>query len=90
MNKHFMVEVPHVNDKEACLKALDEAKAQGPEYLSKFSWGCMSGNHTGYAMFDAESESEVKNLIPKSLRDKAKVMPVDKFTPDQIASMHLI
>ncbi len=82
----FIIESPHT--KEECLKALDETLAEGPAILNKFDWGCGSGDHTGYAIVDAEDESTVKSMIPGFLRYKAKIVQVGKFTPEQIKSYH--
>ena len=49
--KRFLIETPH--KAEDCLKALDEELAKGPKVLEKFDYGCMAGDHTGYAIVDA-------------------------------------
>ncbi len=82
----YIIESPHTKDE--CLKALDETLAEGPAILNKFDWGCGSGDHTGYAIVDAENESTVKNMVPGFLRYKARIVQVGKFTPDQIKSFH--
>jgi len=82
----YMVESPHT--KEECLRALDEILAEGPAVLNKFDWGCQSGDHTGYALVDAEGEAEVRKMIPSFLRNKTKIIKVGKFTPEQIRSLH--
>lgn len=82
----YIVESSHT--KEECLKALDEILAEGPAVLNKFDWGCQAGDHTGYALVDAEAEAEVRNMIPGFLRNKARVVKVGKFTPEQIRSFH--
>ncbi len=82
----YIVESPHT--KEECLRALDEILAEGPAILNKFDWGCQAGDHTGYALVDAEGESEVRNMVPSFLRNKARIVKVGKFTPEQIRSFH--
>ena len=82
----YFVETPHTQ--KECLRALDEFVAKGADILDKFSWGCMAGEHTGYAIVEAESESAVQNIIPAFLRDKARTVKVDKFTPEQIKAYH--
>ncbi|MEN6371568.1 MAG: hypothetical protein ABFD64_06085 [Armatimonadota bacterium] len=82
----FMVESSHT--KEECVQSLDELKNKEPEILDKMEFGCMSGVHTGWATVDAANESEVRNMIPSDLRDKARVVEVSKFTPEQIESFH--
>ena len=82
----YFVESPHT--KQDCLRALDETVAKGADILDKFSWGCMAGEHTGYAIVEAENESAVQDMIPVFLRDRAHIVKVDKFTPEQIKAYH--
>lgn len=82
----YLIESPHT--KEECLRTLDEILAKGAETLNKFDWGCGSGDHTGYALIEGENESRVRNMLPGFLREKARVIQVGKFTPDQIRSFH--
>lgn len=82
----FLVESPHT--KEECLEALDELKDENPKLLDKMEFGCMSGEHTGWATVEAGSESEVRQMIPKVVREKAHIVEVNKITPEQIESFH--
>jgi len=82
----YLLETPHT--KEECLRELDEVLAEGKDVLNKFYWGCGTGDHTGYAIVDAENESEVKRLVPGFLRSKARIVELSKFTPEQIRSFH--
>ena len=45
-------------------------------YLIHFYWGCKSGDHTGYAMIEAENKKEALYSIPTIIRNKAKVIGV--------------
>lgn len=85
MEKYF-VESPHTP--QECLRALDEILAKGPGILANYEWGCMAGDHTGYAIVEAPSESDVKETIPAFLRGKARVVKMNKFTPEQIREFH--
>ena len=82
----YLIESPHT--KEECLQALDEVSARGPRLLAQFDWGCMAGQHVGWATVNAGSESEARNMVPSVVRDKARIVAVNKFTPDQIESFH--
>jgi hypothetical protein len=82
----YLIQVPHTT--EECLKALDETKAQGAENLNQWSWGCKFGNHTGYAIVNAESESEALAFVPAAERSKAKVYPLAKFSVQEIEAFH--
>ena len=82
----YIIESPHTKDE--CLRALDETLAEGPSVLNKFDWGCQTGDHTGYAVVEADNETIVRNMVPTFLRNKARVIKVGKFTPEQIRSFH--
>jgi hypothetical protein len=84
--ERYFVESPHTP--EECLRALDEILAKGPGVLADYEWGCMAGDHTGYAIVEARSESEIKGTIPAFLAGKARVVKLNKFTPDQIREFH--
>jgi len=73
---------------EQCLKTLDDMKGKGDAFLSKFEFGCMSGDHTGYAFLTGKSEEDVRQMLPKDAQATAKIQKVDKFTPDQIDKLH--
>ena len=82
----FLIESSHT--KEECLKALDETLAKGPEVLDRFEYGCMSGDHRGWATVEASTETQAREYVPGFLRSKARVVPVGRFTPEQIRSYH--
>ena len=82
----YLVISPHTP--EECLGALDEIAAEGPQVLSKFDFGCMAGDHTGYAIVSASSYQEALKLVPASIRDKAKAVKLSKFTGADIKAIH--
>jgi hypothetical protein len=84
--KRYLIETPH--KAEDCLKALDEELAKGPKVLEKFEYGCMAGDHTGYAIIDAKNREDAVKLVPTFLQDSAKIIEVAKFTPAMISSFH--
>jgi hypothetical protein len=81
-----MIQVPHTKDE--CMRSLDETLAAGTEVLSKYEFGCMKGDHTAYAMVNTQDESSARNLVPQFLRSKAKVIPVQRMTPESIKALH--
>jgi hypothetical protein len=82
----YLIESPHT--KEECLKALDETLAKGPDVLNRFEYGCMSGDHRGWATVEAGSENQAREYVPSFLRSKTRVVQVGRFTPEQIRSFH--
>lgn len=82
----YIIESPHT--KEECLRALDEELAKGKDILGKFDYGCRAGDHTAYAIVDANSKNDALKLVPTFLQNKARVVEVDKITPEMIRSFH--
>ncbi len=82
----YIIESPHTKDE--CLRALDEIVAKDPKLLDRFEFACMAGDHTGWAVIDAQNERQARDLVPNFLRNKSKVIEVNKFTPEQVRSFH--
>ena len=82
----YLVRIPHTP--EQCVATLSDIKSKGDVFLSKFQWGCMSGDHTAYAFLEGKSEADVKQMLPKDVQETAKLQNVDKFTSDQIDKIH--
>jgi hypothetical protein len=81
---HFFIESRHTPAE--CARGMDDL-AHHPDTLSQFSFGCLHGNHTAWALVDATSESAARSLVPAVVRNKARVVQVDKFTPEQIKDL---
>ena len=82
----YVVETPHTKDE--CLKALDEQLSIGPDVLKQTFYGCMKGDHTGYAIVDAKDEADARKIVPTFLLKKARIVEVGQFTPEMIRSFH--
>jgi hypothetical protein len=76
----FLVVSPHTH--EECTKVIKQTLAIG--YLTHFYWGCKSGDHTGYAMIDAESEKEALLSVPTIIRDRGKAIGIIQFDPNVV------
>jgi hypothetical protein len=82
----YMITSAH--EPEQCLDALDEMLAKGSGSLDKFVFGCKEGDHTGYAIVEAENRSAALNVLPDMMQETACVAKVDRFTPAEIKSFH--
>lgn len=82
----YFVETAHTPAE--CLNALDDITAHDVKLLDSCQFGCNSGNHTGFAFLDGANEQEVKARLPQSLRQKARVVPVERISVDQIRAYH--
>jgi len=83
---NFLIEMSHTP--QQCMQDLDQMVEHSPELLKNTSWGCMAGNHTGWAMVEAGNESDAQNMVPPAIRDQVKITEVQKLTADQIRAMH--
>jgi hypothetical protein len=70
------------------MNVLSDMKGKGDVLLSKFEFGCMSGDHTGYAFLEGASEENIRQMLPEAEQKTAKVTKVDKFTAAQIEKLH--
>lgn len=82
----YLLEVSHTE--EDCLRALDQIVVYSTQILNHISYGCVAGVHTGWVNVEADSESEARNVLPPTQRRKARVVEVQKFTPEQIKALH--
>ena len=82
----YIVRIPHTQ--EQCMNVMNDLKGKGDAYLSKFWFGCMSGDHTAYGILKGTSEESVRNSLPRDIQDNAKIVKVDQFTAAQIVEIH--
>ena len=80
----YMVVIPHTL--EDCKQALKAVEALG--MITHFDWGCKDGDHTGWAIIEAESKSQAMMVVPTFQRNKAHVVQLMKFSPEEVRAMH--
>jgi len=80
----YLIILPHTL--ADCVNALKQIEAVG--MITHFDWGCKDNDHTGYVCIDAESKNEALLSVPTSLRPKARVIRMNKFSPEEIGAMH--
>ncbi len=73
--ERFLIESPHSD--EDCDRAINELHAAG--YLHYFEWGCHDGDHTGWAIVEAENREHARQIVPWFLRNKARIVHLVKF-----------
>ena len=82
----YVVESPHTP--EECTKALDELAEKGEDTLKQFAFACESGEHTGWAYVDADSEKEALGIVPDFVKNKARAHEVRIYSPEEIRAAH--
>jgi hypothetical protein len=74
----FLIVSPHEPDEHQ--RALEETLGQGPQFQEAFHWGCVVGDHVGYAFVRARSAGEaVEDYVPAFLRARASARRVEKI-----------
>ncbi len=73
--QRFLIESPH--SAENCDQAIKDLHAAG--YLHHFEWGCKDNDHTAWAIVEAESLEDARQIVPWYLRDQARVVRLVKF-----------
>ena len=69
-----------------CTKALKQVEAAG--YITHFDWGCKDGDHTGWAVVEADSATEAMMVVPSLGRKDAKAVKLTKFSPADLGIVH--
>lgn len=83
---HYLIESPHT--KENCLQALDAIVDRDQKLLDRYEFGCMAGDHRGIAIVEAKSAQQAREYVPETLRQQAKVVELNRFTPQMVRSFH--
>ena len=76
--ERYLIETPHSD--QDCKLLVDQIYAMG--YLYHFDWGCKAGVHCGWAIIEAENEAEARLAVPSIVRNKARVIHLNKFSRD--------
>jgi hypothetical protein len=71
----YLIETPHAGAE--CLALIKQLNAQG--YLRNFDWGCKTGTHIGWAIIEAENETQARLAVPPLVRARARIVKLDKF-----------
>ena len=71
MVREFLIEVAHARGECAAARADLADAAGGTSY-----WGCEAGTHTTWIIAELTAKHEAWRLVPRLLRDTARVVPV--------------
>jgi hypothetical protein len=80
----YLIETNHTM--EDCLHVLDDFLTHG--YITHYDWGCKDNVHIGWAIVEADSVAEALLSVPPIVRNKARAVKLNKFTPEDIQAIH--
>ena len=82
--ERYMVILPHTQ--QDCIKSLQQIESIGA--ITHFEWGCKDGEHTGWVILEAGNKAEALMVVPTNQRGNAQVIMLNKFSPEDIRSLH--
>ncbi len=82
----YLIETHHTP--EQCLADLDAVLEQAPGLLQRLEFGCRTGVHMGWTIVEASSAQEAVRQIPPAMRDRTRVVEIERFTPEEIRGFH--
>lgn len=82
----YLIELPHGDERLACIKALRAIHEYGSHFVTQAHWGCRDGVHSGWMIAELPSREEAMLMVPPQFRNDARIVKLNFFTPEEIAS----
>ena len=76
----FLIEVPHSDDKTACIIAWKTFYESGSHFLANATWGCPDNDHRAILKVDVESKEQARQILPPIYRRDAKITTLIQVT----------
>ena len=83
----YLIELTHEDEHTACLKALRAIERYGAHLLVEMDWGCKVGTHSGWLIAEVDNRDDAVRLVPPEFREQARIVELNKFTPEEIRSL---
>lgn len=83
----FYIEIPHEEEKIACLRAVKILQESGSHFLTHADYGCYDGDHNARIFVELDSKEEALMMIPPAYRDKAKIVKLNSFSIEEVNNL---
>jgi len=83
----YLIELPHEDERIACIKALRAIEEHGSHFVTHADWGCNDGVHCGWLIVELDSREDALTIVPPEMRRDARVVRLNRFTRDEIATL---
>lgn len=80
----FYIEIPHEEEKIACLKAVRILQQTGSHFLTNADYGCQDGDHTARIMVEVDSRQDALMIVPNEYRARARIIRMNRFSVEEI------
>ena len=83
----YLIEVSHENKKAECARVVEFFLKTGSHFLTQADWGCKDGTHSAWLIVELDTRNEAMLMVPPSFRQEARIVQLNKFTRQEIASL---
>lgn len=83
----FLIEIPHDDDRAACVKALHALHGHGSHWVTHAEFGCADGAHVAWLIVELDDRAQARRVVPPEFRDQARIVRLKRFDPEKIAAM---
>jgi hypothetical protein len=84
--QRYLIEVPHSDDHEACVRALGATQRYGGHFATNVDWGCKGGVHSGWLIVEVKNRHQAMQMVAPEFRDEVRIVELNKFTREEIRS----
>jgi len=70
----YLIELPHEDERIACIKALRAIEEHGSHFVTHADWGCNDGVHCGWLIVELDSREDALTIVPPEMRRDARVV----------------
>jgi len=81
-----MINLPHGDDHDMCVRALQAIQRYGGHLFTNAEWGCKAGVHCGWLVVELENRDAAMQMIPPEFRHVAQVIELNRFTKEEVAA----
>jgi hypothetical protein len=85
----YLIELPHGDERVACIRSLHAIDEFGSHFVTHADWGCDDGVHCAWLIAELDSREDAMHLIPRDMRQDARIVQLNKFTREEIATLIL-
>ena len=82
-----VIELTHDDDHAACVRVLEAVERYGAHFFTHADWGCRAGIHCAWMIAEFDNPEEALQVIPPQFRHEARIIELNKFTREELASM---
>ena len=82
----YQLELSH--SEQECLTAANMIVSHGMHLMNHTWFGCNAGVHVGWLNLEVDNEREARGMLPPTLRNQARVVEVERFSPVEAQDTH--